>query len=268
MASFATLRQDTAVRDIDMSETNTRDTARQPAPAAGSDGDAVWHAIAPTPGGARIDGEPDLVLRMQELERRRIALNLHDDLGPLITLIGLELQNAGKHAGTPAGDAALARAGQNVARAFAQLRRTVLDLHPVMLDDLGLVHALGWLIRQFERSGGAARIDRQLDADEQAVPQALKPTIFRICQEALNNIARHAGASHARVTLAIDGGCLRLAIEDDGCGIAAAASELAGRSGGGLAGIMRRAAASGGQCRIETARGHGTRIAVTWTVAP
>ncbi len=245
-----------------MSETNARGAAAQPA--AAGDGDAQWHTIAPAPDDRRIDAEPDLILRMQERERRRIALNLHDDLGPLITLIGLELQNARNNPGTQAGDAALERAGQNVARAFAELRRTVLDLHPVMLDDLGLVHALGWLIRQFELSGSAARIDRQLDADEHAVPPALKPVIFRICQEALNNIARHAGASRAQVTLAVAGGCLRLAIEDDGCGIAAAASELAGRSGGGLAGILRRAAGPGGQCHIETARGRGTRITVTW----
>ncbi|MDB5936125.1 MAG: hypothetical protein JWQ01_3469 [Massilia sp.] len=245
-----------------MSETNTPDLNHE----------VEWQAILPEPGAFPAEGQPDLILRMQELERQRIAMDLHDDLGPLITLIKLELQNARKFIGAEEGDAGLARAAleraeQNVARAFAELRRTVLDLHPVMLDDLGLLRALEWLVRQFELSGADTVIEAHLDADEQAIPAALKTVLFRICQEALNNVMKHAGASRVKVALAVSGDNLRLLIEDDGSGIAAGSSDIFRRCGGGLPGIVRRANSSHGECSIDTARGRGTRIAVCWRLA-
>jgi signal transduction histidine kinase len=223
----------------------------------------------------RVDSEsqPDQILLMQELERQRIAMDLHDGLGPLITLIKLELQTVKKCMGADLCDAGLARAAieraeQNVERTFAELRRTVLDLRPAMLDDLGLLNALGWLIRQFELSGTDAVIQGHLGVDERAVPAALKIVIFRICQEALNNVMKHAGASHVNVTLAIGGGNLRLSVEDDGGGIASGTRELFHRSAGGLPGILRRATSSNGECGIVSAPASGTRITVCWPLPP
>jgi two-component system sensor histidine kinase UhpB len=129
------------------------------------------------------------------------------------------------------------------------------------------VHALEWLVRQFELSGADTVMHAHLAADEQAIPAALKTVIFRICQEALNNVIKHAGAGQVKVALAIGGGNLRLLIEDDGGGIAAGAAEIFKRAGGGLPGIMRRANSSHGECSIATARGRGTRITVCWQLA-
>lgn len=222
---------------------------------------------------SRHDDQSDQILLTQELERQRIALDLHDGLGPLITLIKLELQTAAKFMGGQLRDlglarAAIGRAQENVARTFDELRRTVFDLHPAMLDDLGVMHALKWLIRQFELSGSDVVIQSNLVADEGAIPIALKIVIFRVCQEALNNVMKHAHASHVTVTLAIHDGNLQLSIEDDGGGIGAGTGDLCSRSGGGLSGIIRRAKGSEGTVSVESACGNGTRITIRWPLAP
>lgn len=258
-----------------MSETNAHDDsleASRPWPASrldrvlpGRPADLPATQAAPHP------GQPDQILLMQELERQRIAMDLHDGLGPLITLIKLELQNASKFIGAARPDldlarAAIGRAEQNVARTFDELRRTVFDLRPAMLDDLGILHALGWLIRQFELSGTDTVIHGALSAAEGAVPVALKIVIFRVCQEALNNVIKHAHASRVKVALEISGDELELSIEDDGGGIASRTGEFFNRSGGGLAGIIRRANGSNGTCTVDSAAGRGTRIAIRWSL--
>jgi signal transduction histidine kinase len=212
------------------------------------------------------------ILLTQELERQRIAIDLHDGLGPLITLIKLELQNASKFMGGHRRDLGLARAAirraeENVARTFDELRRTVLDLRPAMLDDFGVVHALRWLIRQFELSGSDAAIHADLLAEEGAIPRVLKIVIFRVCQEALNNVIKHANASRVTVALTIDEGQLQLSIEDNGGGIDAGAQGMLNRSGGGLAGIILRATSSQGKVSVVSAAGNGTRITILWPLA-
>jgi signal transduction histidine kinase len=219
------------------------------------------------------DEHSDQILLTQELERQRIALDLHDGLGPLITLIKLELQTAAKFMGGHQHDLGLARAAirraqDNVSRTFDELRRTVLDLRPAMLDDFGVVHALGWLIRQFELSGTDAAIQSDLAADETAIPVVLKIVIFRVCQEALNNVMKHANASRVTVALAVHEGHLQLSIEDDGGGIGAGTQDLFNRSGGGLPGIIRRANSSNGQVSVDSTGGNGTRITIRWPLAP
>lgn len=273
-----------------MSEINAGDDSQEIAksipPFGNNPVGADWKTVLPEmqppgqPGGDPVgssqachDQPPDQILLMQELERQRIAMDLHDGLGPLITLIKLELQNVSKCIGESRPDLALARAAirraeENVARTFDELRRTVLDLRPAMLDDLGILHALGWLIRQFELSGTDAIIQSRLLAAEGAVPVSLKIVIFRICQEALNNVIKHALASHVRVTLEICGDDLHLSIEDDGGGIASGTGELFNRSGGGLPGILRRATSSNGSCSVDSAGGRGTRITIRWPLTP
>jgi signal transduction histidine kinase len=222
---------------------------------------------------SRHEEQADQVLLTQELERQRIALDLHDGLGPLITLIKLELQTAAKFMGGHQRDLGLARAAirraeENVSRTFDELRRTVLDLRPAMLEDLGVVHALGWLIRQFELSGTDAVIQSDLAAEEGAIPIALKIVIFRVCQEALNNVIKHANASRVAVALAVDGADLQLSIEDDGGGIGAGTQDLFNRSGGGLPGIIRRANSSNGKVSVDSPGGNGTRITIRWPLGP
>jgi signal transduction histidine kinase len=261
-----------------MSETNTPEGSLEvsksfpPSLVTRADAECAL-AIAATPAAATCPRQPDQILLMQEMERQRIAMDLHDGLGPLITLVKLELQNASRCIGASPPELGLARAAirraeENVARTFDELRRTVLDLRPAMLDDLGVLHALGWLIRRFELSGTDAVIQGRLAAEEGAVPVDLKIVIFRICQEALNNVMKHAHASHVSIALEIAGAQLQLSIVDDGVGFVTAAGELLNRSGGGLPGIIRRANSSNGECGIHSAAGLGTRITVRWTLAP
>lgn len=228
-------------------------------------------SAAPASGAARVPAttqQGDPALSVQEQERRRIAGDLHDGLGPLLTLIRLELAqaaelvSAGKHAPCEVG-AVIERAAGHVSRAFDELRRTVINLRPAMLDDLGIVPTLGWLIREFELSRAGVLIHVDVTVREGDVPQDLKIVIFRICQEALNNIVRHAQARCALLSLVRSDTALELCIEDDGRGMPGAA-ELSSRAGGGLAGMCWRAAGSGGKCEIGSEPGRGTRIRVTW----
>ena len=214
-------------------------------------------------------GPPDQLLHAQEQERQRIAADLHDALGPLLTLIRLELGRAAElvPGDDPSGLAhVIGRANGHVTQAFDELRRTVINLRPAMLDDLGIVPTLGWLVRQFELSGSGLHIWADLAVAEQAVPPHLKITIFRICQEALNNIIRHARASRAVLSLTLDGDALRLGIDDDGCGMPDNTSRPH-RPAGGMAGIHWRAASSGGRCDITSGPGTGTQIRVAWRLA-
>jgi signal transduction histidine kinase len=217
-------------------------------------------------GWTALPSEPGQLLHAQEQERQRIAADLHDALGPLLTLIRLELGHAAElvPGDDPSGLApVIGRANRHVTQAFDELRRTVINLRPAMLDDLGIVPTLGWLVREFELAGRAMHTRAELAVAEQEVPTHLKITIFRICQEALNNIVRHARATRAVLSLTREGDALCLAIDDDGCGMPEQSS-LPRRPAGGIAGIHWRAATSGGRCDITSAPGKGTRIRVAW----
>jgi signal transduction histidine kinase len=214
----------------------------------------------------------DQLLAVLESERRRIATDLHDGLGPLLTLIKLQVTLAARllgdhHGSGEAAALALQQAGEHVARAFDELRRTVMALRPAMVDDLGLLPTLGWLVREFERSDAGIVIERSFAVDECDIPVDLRIVIFRICQEALNNVVKHARASRVTLLLARRGECLVLRVADDGCGLAEPPAALFRRAGGGLAGIVRRTAGSGGACNVESGPGDGTRITVCWTLS-
>ncbi|TFW32319.1 sensor histidine kinase [Massilia horti] len=214
-------------------------------------------------------GPPDQLLKAQEQERQRIAADLHDALGPLLTLIRLELGRASELVREDdLSDLAvvIGRAHGHVAQAFDELRRTVVNLRPAMLDDLGILPTLGWLVREFERCGSGLRIRTDFAVTEQAVPSHLKITIFRICQEALNNIVRHAQASHAALSLTLTDESLCLAIDDDGCGMPDNSHRGRGPAGG-TSSIPQRATSSGGRCDITSGPGLGTRIHVCWPLA-
>jgi signal transduction histidine kinase len=221
------------------------------------DAEAAWPPLL---------SHPEQLIHAQEQERQRIAADLHDALGPLLTLIRLELGRAAELVSEddPGGLApVIERANRHVTQAFDELRRTVINLRPAMIDDLGIVPTLGWLVREFELSGGGLHIWTDLAAPEHAVPPHLKITIFRICQEALNNIVRHARARRAVLSLTLEEDWLCLVINDDGCGMQEKSS-YPRRPAGGMAGINWRAATSGGRCDISSAPGKGTQIRAAW----
>lgn len=200
------------------------------------------------------------VLEVQEAERRRVALELHDELGQSLTAIkiNLQLQERFKDQSPRNLNADNLRI---VDDALQQVRRVAMALRPSMLDDLGLAPALHWMAGQTsERNGLTVRFQAA------RLPVRLLPEIetacFRIVQEALTNIVRHAQAPHVDIDLRYDGDMLELYVQDNGCGFDLAAMRERAMAGGsiGVLGMQERATLIGGQLYIESTPGHGSTV--------
>ena len=185
------------------------------------------------------------LLHAQEDERRRIARELHDEAGQALTAVKIELDLEGR-----------TDAAARVGRVLAQVRDLSNLLRPSALDDLGLVPALRGLVEEFAR---ATRIEASLEAGDPLPPVAPENqvVIYRVAQEALTNVARHAGASRVQVRLAGANGGVRLAVEDDGRGVAGEP-----RPHLGLLGMRERVAAAGGTLSTTGRPGRGFQVLV------
>jgi len=198
---------------------------------------------------------------MREDERRRIARELHDELGGLLTAIKMDvaLARRGRTSGPQETSQLLGRAEAVVDQSIGLIRRIVGDLRPQILDDLGLVPALEWLVAEFrQRTGVSCRLEAA--AEEPPIPKEVATALFRIVQEALTNIARHAGAGRVGVALRRAGGALSVEVTDDGRGISG--EQAADPGSFGLAGIRERAAHFGGRADIRGQAGRGTTVYV------
>lgn len=199
---------------------------------------------------------------VREEERTRIARELHDELGQMLTAIqlGLGALDSAVQAGSPVqvlqqGLAGLVKLADNAGQA---VQRLATDLRPPILDGLGLAAALEWQTDAFvERTGIACEL---------VLPQQLPPfrgeidtAVFRIVQEALTNVARHAEATRAEVTLTLDGNGLVLRILDNGKGMPAGPA----RRRLGVLGMRERAYMLGGELRLHSSPGKGTQIEVS-----
>ncbi|MDH4066881.1 MAG: sensor histidine kinase, partial [Acidobacteriota bacterium] len=197
----------------------------------------------------------------QEEERRTIARELHDEVGQVLSAIKVDLSVA-QRALEQQGIAAtaldeiqgLTDGALNTVRDLSQL------LRPAVLDDLGLAAAVDGLLRAFARRH-RVRVELVQEGSTDRLPIETEVAAFRIIQEALTNVARHAGASRCTVRLRGASGTLDVEIEDDGAGFDPAAAPTS-RSGLGLVGIRERATELGGTVRVDAAPGRGTRIAV------
>lgn len=210
-----------------------------------------------------------LLVTIQEDERRRIALDLHDGLGQSLSLIKLSIENAARQLATgAAGEASesLQQLIPRVKQALAEARRVSTELRPSILDDLGILPTLSWFFREFEAACGHITVERALNVAEHEVPAPLQITLYRILQEAFNNIVKHAGADRVRVSLDRIAEVLHLLIEDNGCGFDPdSVRYVEGEARGlGLLSMKERASFSGGTYRIASAPGQGTRIEVSW----
>jgi len=209
----------------------------------------------------------DLLRRLvsvQEAERRRFSANLHDLVGQSLSVIGIGLETIrGMLPGASPQKAASAidEMGRVVKETMGAVREVMSDLRPPLLDDYGLTVALEWHAQQLETRTGL-RVAVEGERLDPRPASEVEVALFRIAQEALTNVAKHAGASRARVALSGSAGRVTLVIEDDGCGIdaAAAANDPAGSSWG-MAVMRERAVAVGGAMRVESP-GRGTRIVV------
>jgi PAS domain S-box-containing protein len=194
------------------------------------------------------------LVEVQETERREIARELHDEVGQLLTGLLFMIEGHGSGAGN------LKDEMKGVVKDLIErVRDLSMNLRPPMLDDLGLLAALTWQIDRFEAQTGVsvrfhhAGLDRRFGAQ-------VEITAFRIVQEALTNVARHAGVRQAKVDVWANPVSLGVRIEDEGRGFDVEAA-LAARSSG-LEGMRERSRLAGGRLAIESEPGEGTRLSV------
>src|SRR5471032_274089 len=201
------------------------------------------------------------LLSIREEEKARIARELHDDLGQQLTALKMDISSLELAPGTDADARAQLRGMQRLIDAtVASMRRIAADLRPVMLDDLGLVPTIEWLVNDFENRYGILvkpRIDGMLGDFSRNSATA----IFRIVQEALTNVARHSNASHVELELRQEADCCVVRVVDDGQGAHERADTR--QKSFGLIGIRERAHQLNGSVSIETTVGHGFAVIVT-----
>jgi PAS domain S-box-containing protein len=198
------------------------------------------------------------ILANQEKERAAIARELHDELGQVLTALRLDavwLQEQLKKKGVPGVDRAAAMCSL-IDSTIEDVRSLAIRLRPGVLDDLGLVDALEWYTSEFERR---AKIPCVFSYDAiPAIDDGLGTAAYRIAQEALTNVARHAQASRAEVTLKKDNAHLVLTVTDDGRGFGEPA--ISETEALGLAGMRERAALVGGTVTVQSHCGKGTKV--------
>ena len=213
-----------------------------------------------------------LLVTIQEDERRRIAMDLHDGLGQSLSLIKLSIEYAAGQISTGKADAAAESLQQLIPRvkeALHEVRRVSTELRPSILDDLGILPTLSWFFREFEASCSHITVEKVINISEQDVPASLKITIYRILQEATSNIVKHSGADHIRVSLELANGSLQLQIKDNGCGFDPASIICREGScrGLGLLSMKERAICSKGIYLLESSPRNGTCLQVSWPCA-
>ena len=198
------------------------------------------------------------VVTAQEDERKRIARELHDDTSQSLAALVMALDGAvaALKAGlTPRLEETRALA----VRTIEEVHRMILDLRPSVLDDLGLQSAIRWYADRHLTSHGVS-VRCEFDAPDRRFPAAFETALFRVCQEAMSNVARHAQAESVLIQLSEGGGAIRIEIEDDGRGFEPERVSHAERRHFGLMGIEERVEILGGTVKIESSPGQGTRV--------
>lgn len=203
------------------------------------------------------------ITRAQEEERKRIAREAHDETAQTLVALARRLESLTGAGGDPPPDWAARLEGLRslATQALQSVRRLSRDLRPPVLDDLGLVPAIRGLVTALEQEEGIeARLE--VSGPPRRLESEVELTVFRIAQEALNNVRRHAGASSVAVKLAFLPKCIRMRVRDNGKGfqVPGSIAELAGSGKLGLIGMHERARILGGVLRIESQVGQGTEV--------
>ncbi len=201
------------------------------------------------------------LVRAQEEERRSLSRELHDQVGQQLTALRVEIANMGR---IPPGERELFETHLSEAKSLAlQTMKTVRDLamglRPSMLDDLGIGPAIEWQAREFSRRSGVPATVEFHGEINGSLSEAERTSLFRIVQEALTNITKHAKASEVHIDLSTDGDGITLTVGDNGRGML---EDRARGSGLGLLGMEERALELGGRFTMTSTPGEGTRIEV------
>ncbi|SOE53530.1 multi-sensor signal transduction histidine kinase [Burkholderia sp. OK233] len=203
---------------------------------------------------------------VREEEKTRIARELHDDLGQQLTALKMDLSSVEQELETTVEPRLLQQLRgmrRLIDATVASVRRIAADLRPVMLDDLGLIPAIEWLANDFTNRYGID-VERRIEVGDTSFTPTGATTLFRIVQEALTNVARHAEATLVTLSVRVEGGACVLQIADNGHG--ANRPSAAAEKSFGLLGIRERAHMLGGTVDIHTSNGKGFALTVTFPV--
>ncbi|MDA1118729.1 MAG: histidine kinase [Proteobacteria bacterium] len=205
---------------------------------------------------------------MQEVERRHLARELHDDIGQGLTALKLNLETLARGRAGVALQTRIADALETARHTIERVRQLSLNLRPLQLDDLGLAAALR---SHLDRQAVLGKLAPHFEIQEAPVkPGAeIETACFRVAQEAMNNIVRHAAAGNVWLRLFVAGGRLALSVRDDGRGFDVEAAQRRAAAGEslGVVSMEERVALAGGSLHIQSAPGQGTVVVASFPVA-
>jgi len=203
------------------------------------------------------------LMKAQETERKRIAGELHDSVAASLGAIKFSIEKVvDQEENDKATKAGLKDVIKMIQQTIEETRRIMADLRPSVLDDLGIVPAINWFCREYERTYSHICVEKQIDISESDLTDSLKTAIFRISQEAMNNIAKHSKATVVNLVLQKGNGGIELTIWDNGQGFDLDTT----KRGLGLSTMRERTELSGGTCSIESVKGAGTTIRCVWPI--
>jgi PAS domain S-box-containing protein len=239
-----------------------------------SRGDTIGRLVSITDINSQKQAENELrkisakLITAQEKERKLISQELHDSIGGKLTGIKYSLENTIR---------ALNRCGNKTAKVLEEIlasvgstleetQRITKNLHPSVLDDLGLIAAMRGYCREFVRFYPSISVSSEFKLDEEEIPESIKIMIYRVFQEAMNNAGKHSGAGRLRVTLQTLPGEVVLAVEDDGSGFdpKAVSDRVGYHAGLGLENMKERTELYGGKLDLVSAVGKGTKVFASW----
>jgi len=209
------------------------------------------------------------LLGAQEKERKLVANELHDGIGSSLNAIKFSLENTlNRTKQDVTYSESLKRLLSITQQAIEECRRMQSNLRPSTLDDLGILPTLDWYCREFQKIYPHIRVEKEIEISEEEVPDSLKTVIYRISQEALNNIAKYSQANLVHLRFQKTNGPIELTIQDNGQGfdVNEVFSTGSTKRGLGLSSMGERAELSGGSFLIESNKGTGTVIRVSWPI--
>jgi signal transduction histidine kinase len=220
----------------------------------------------------RLQALSSQLLDAQENERKRIAKELHDGIGQILTAVKFGVENSLQQAlcseNHPC-QRSLTAVISVIQNGIDEIRRISRDLWPTILSDLGILVAIDWYCREFQNIYSEMQISREIDVSEEEVPEQLKITLYRVLQEATNNAAKHSKGDRVSLRLKKNHDRLELTVSDNGQGFDIS-NVLAGRQsrrGLGLTSMKERTELSGGSFSIQSLLGKGTVVRASWSTA-
>jgi len=209
------------------------------------------------------------LLSAEEKERKRIARELHDGIGQTLSAIKFSVENAIRDL-QERRDALDIKSLEGLVpltqKTIEEVRRIVKDLRPAILDDLGILATITWFCREFQKVYSNIRIEKKINIAENDIPLPLKTTIYRVLQEALNNVAKHSQADSVCLSMQKRSKTIELIVQDNGNGfdLEKTISLNPSQRGFGLASMRERAELEGGTFDIQSVINQGTTIRVSW----